>query len=233
MADKKNTIVDFGLNLLRKLLDEKTPDKQPVSAKASLDQIKEDDLKREKVRLDQEERKMLAEIRDIESQKRKLFEEGVRNSSEREQRVIARRIKEVDMEASNKDRMLQGISKQMRIVNGLIQIKQNARMLAESGLSSILQQIDMGDLITFIDKASVDGEFNMTKLDEMLNTLEGRNAVSPQMSEDQDVLDIVAQFNQVREAGEATPEAIEKGISELSKKSAEKNKQSDQDVSEE
>jgi len=64
MADKKNPIVDFGLSFLRKLLEEKTggqtAGKQPVSAQASLDQIKEDDLKREKVRLDQEERKMLA-----------------------------------------------------------------------------------------------------------------------------------------------------------------------------
>jgi len=235
MADRKNPIVDFGLNFIRKLLEDKTAptaDKQPATAKATLEQIKEDDLKREKVRLDQEERKMLAELREIESQKRKLFEQGVATANEREQRVIARRIKEVDLEAADKDRMLQGISKQMRIINGLIRVKMDARMMAESGLTSVLQQIDMGDLVTYIDKASVDGEFSMNKFDEMLIKLEQANAISPQMSEDQDVLDMVNTFNKVREAGE-TPDAIEKGLNELDRKAAEKNKSSEQDTSEE
>jgi hypothetical protein len=235
MAEKKNNIVDFGLSFLRNLLDTNKSSGQPgtpaqqAPAKTTLEQIKEDDLKREKVRLDQEERKMLADLREIENQKRKMFEEGVRNPNERENRVIARRIKDLDLQATNKDRLLQGISKQMRIINGLIQVKENARMMSESGLYGVLSQIDMGDLIKYIDKASIDGEFNMTKFDEMLNTMEQANAISPQFSEDQDVLDIVAQMEKVRAAGEASPEAITRAMNEMDRKAEAKSRPAETD----
>ena len=58
-------------------------------------------------------------------------------------------------------------------------------------MSSLLKDIDLQELIVYIDKASVDGEFNQSKFDEMLIKLEQANAISPQMSEDQDVLERV------------------------------------------
>ena len=124
----KNPILDVGLTFIRDMLTRAVapaPAAVPVPAgtqKARLEDIKLDDLKREKVRLEQEERKMLSDVRNLEAEKRKLFEEGVRNSSEREQRVMARRIKELDEQAKNMDQNLQGISKQMRILNGLMQV---------------------------------------------------------------------------------------------------------------
>ena len=217
MADAKKSLLssakDYGLQILRELL---SPKPSEEARKASLNDVSLDDLRREKIRFDQEERKMLSRLREVEDQKRKLFEDGVHNASEREQRVIARRIKELDVEAGNMDGMLQAISKQMRIVNGLIQVKERYRMLSESGISGILKDIDLQDLIMYVDKASVDGEFHMDKFDELLKVLEPGSA-SPMYKEDGDVGEIMKAMQQAREAADS-PEALEREFKEMSQR---------------
>lgn len=223
MADIKKSLKDYGLQILNELLSGKPATAAAKDAKASIQDLSLDDLRREKIRFDQEERKMLGRLREVEEQKRKLFEEGVRNVSEREQRVIARRIKEVDIEAGNMDRMLQAISKQMRIINGLIQVKERYRVLAESGISTMLKDIDLQDLIMYIDKASVDGEFHLDKFDELLNALEESDSVSPGIKEDKDVSEIMKAMQQARESADS-PEALERQFTEMSKNIKNKEK---------
>jgi len=211
MAERR-TIKDYAFSILRELLGVQDQEEEKVEAAmkaASLDDLKLDDLRRESVRLDQEERKMLARIRELETKKRQLFEEGVSNPSEREQRVIARRIKELDVRADNMDRMLQAISKQMRIITGLIQVKERTRVMAESGISKLLSDIDLQDLIITIDKASVDGEFHMNKFDEVLGILEEADSLSPEMREDRDVLEIIEAMQDARENLDVAPEAFD------------------------
>jgi len=211
MAERR-TIKNYAFSILRELLGVQDQEEEKVEAvmkAASLEDLKLDDLHRESVRLDQEERKMLARIRELETKKRQLFEEGVSNPSEREQRVIARRIKELDVRADNMDRMLQAISKQMRIITGLIQVKERTRVMAESGISKLLSDIDLQDLIITIDKASVDGEFHMNKFDEVLGILEEADSLSPEMREDRDVLEIIEAMQDARENLDVAPEAFD------------------------
>lgn len=225
MANITRTLKNYGMQVLRELLGpEPKPEAEEISRKANLDDLPLDDLKREKIRLEQEERKMLARLREAENQKRQLFSEGVQKASEREQRVIARRIKELDVEAQNMDRMLQIISKQMRTINGLIQLKERSRLAAESGMGEMLQGIDLQDLIIYIDKASVDGEFQIDKFNELLRVLEEAEAISPQYREDQDVLDIVNAMQQAREAADS-PEALEEKYAEFSRQMESKTRE--------
>ncbi len=224
MAEKR-TLKDYALAIVKDLLFGGADDKEaPATVEgATLEDLKLDDLRREKVRLDQEERKMLARLRDVEGKKRQLFEEGVRNASEREQRVIARRIKELDVRASNMDSMLQAISKQMRILNGLVQVKERARVMAETGISKLLSDIDLGDLIVYIDRASVDGEFAMNKFDDLLGILEEADSLSPEYREDQDVNEIMQAMQSAREAADS-PEALDEKYTEFTRQMAEKEK---------
>lgn len=225
MANFQKSIKDVGLQILRDLLNPTAPaDKGQVkSVKSSIEDLSLDDLRKEKIRFDQEERKMLARLREVEAEKKKLFEDGVRNAGEREQRVIARRIKEKDDEATNMDRMLQVISKQMRIINGLLQVKERSRLLAESGMSDMLKGVDLQDLISYIDKASVDGEFHEDKFDELLRAMEEAGSISPVYKEDQDVMDIMKAMQQAREASDS-PEAMEQQFEEMSQQMKQKQK---------
>ena len=219
MADIKKSIKDYGMQILRELLrigpDQSTS--KTTASKASLNDLTLDDLTKEKIRFEQEERKMLSRLREVEAQKRKLFEDGVQNASSREQRVIARRIKELDVEANNMDRLLQAISKQMRIINGLVQVKERSRVLADSGVSGMLKDIDLQELIVYVDKASVEGEFHMDKFDELLRTLEEADAISPDYAEDEDVLDIMNAMQRAREASDS-PDAMEEQFKEMSQR---------------
>lgn len=214
MANKRS-LKNYALAVLRELLapSEETAAAPPVEG-MTLEDLRLDDLRREKIRLEQEERKMLARLREVEARKRQLFEEGVRNASEREQRVFARRIKELDVRANNMDSMLQVISKQMRILNGLIQVKERARVMAESGISKLLADIDLQDLIIYIDKASVDGEFHMSKFDELLGILEEADSISPAIREDDDVNEIVRLMQEAQEAAD-DPAQLDKKFEEL------------------
>jgi hypothetical protein len=212
MVDIKRSIKDYGLNILRELLNGKPQEK---GVKASLDDLSLDDLRREKIRLDQEERKLLTRLQDVEKQKRNYFEEGVRSASVREQGVAARKIKELDVEANNMDRILNAISKQKRIINGLLQVKDRERVNQESSLSGLLKNMDLQDLIMYIDRSSVDGEFNDDKLNELIHTLEGNDAVLPGIKEEKDVQDIISKMQQAREAID-NPDALNRQFDELS-----------------
>jgi hypothetical protein len=221
MVDLKKSLKDYGMQVLNALLTGKTPEK---NARASLNDLTLDDLRREKVRLDQEERRYLGRVRELEKQKRIFFEEGVRSASEREQKVAARKIKELDVEASSMDRTLDAISKQNRIINGLLQVKERYRFTNESGVSSLLKDLDLQDLIVYIDKASVDGEFQSDKFEELIRALEESDAVVPGLKEDRDVQDIVTQMQKAREALD-NPAAMEQQFSEMT----ERMKKSSQD----
>jgi hypothetical protein len=221
MADTKNNLLNFGLNLLRELVKEK-PGAEGAKPAASgslgkLDDIKLEDLTRKKVQLDQKERIILADVRKLESEKRKLFEEGARNASEREQRVLARRMLGLDQQAKNADAMLMDISKQIRIVDGLVQIKERVRLKEELGLQSIFQDMDMTELLGIIEKASVDSEVNTRALDDVLNEMEKASSASPQYTEDDDVMEIVRQMQQAREAAD-NPADLEKHYNDLARK---------------
>ena len=238
MTNVRKSITDVGLQFLRDMLNANAPEKAPVdqtiakSVKGSIDDLSLDDLRKEKIRQDQEQRKLLARLREVEAEKKKLFEEGVRNSSEREMRVIARRIKEIDVEASNMDHMLQMISKQMRIINGFLQVKERARVLEESGLSNIFKNMDLQDLIKHIENASVNGEFQEDKFNELLRTMEEADSISPGYKEDGDVMDIMKAMQQAREAADS-PEAMQKQFEAMSQKMREKQQEKGSETTEE
>ncbi|MCU0485846.1 MAG: hypothetical protein MUC85_07000, partial [Anaerolineales bacterium] len=191
MTEKKKTLLDHGIDLVRELLGPKpAPASSEPAKKIRLQDLPLDDLKYELVRLEQDERKTLANLREIEEKKKQLFAAAVNSGSDREKLSYARKIKQLDLEAASLDKELQMNSRQQRAVNGLYLLKKRTDKTSESGLNTILSQIDMGELLRYIDNASTDGEFSMNKFDEILRGLEDAEQVSPEFREDKDVMDI-------------------------------------------
>ena len=234
-----NPILDAGLTFLRDVLSRAVspapaPAASPVptptgAQKPGLEDIKLDELTREKVRLVQEQRKKLEDARTLELDKNRLFEEGKRNSSEREQIVLAYRIKELDEQIKNTDLNLKTISKQMRILNGLIQIKENVRLNKESAVGTFVSNIDLEELTSYVESASVDGEFQMGKFDKILGDIEKSKALTPQESEDEDVLKIVKQMQMAHEA-EDDSTTMNQQNAEFNKKTVAKSKEAGEEA---
>jgi hypothetical protein len=220
MAEKKSSIVDFGINMLRDLLNSASKS-QPVPEAAKelkLEDIPLDTLKMEKISLEQNEKKTLSRLREIEGRKRQLFSDGVQSAvSDREQTVLARKIKELDSEAAGLDQVLQALSKQMRVMNGLVQIKEQSLILSSSS-NSIISRLKMDDIFRYVNKASEGGEFQMTKFDELLRAMDVNASIAPEYREDADVLRIKDAMKRAREAGEHTEEKIDAELKALQEK---------------
>lgn len=227
----KKSLWDYGKNVLRELVKE--PEKMGGAKPAHLEDLKLDDMKREKVRLDLEERKTLAEVRELENQKRKLFEEGVKSAGTREAKIIARKLKEVDGQAANLDRLLDSLSQQARLINGLIQAKDLARIQKESGIGAMLENFDLQELVIFIDNAYIDGEFNQAKINEMLGVMDHQGLERSKV-EDQDITEIMKQFESARDARD-NPEALDQAFEEFNqtfeaKRNVKENPQSNDEI---
>jgi hypothetical protein len=197
--------------------------KNLFNPKKSLNDLKMDDLLREKIRLGQTEREFVKRVEEIEGKKKALFIQGKDQTSDRQMVILARQIKELDVNARNIDKSLQVVSQQQRSINGFIQLKENEKLLAQSGLSSMLQKVDLQTLQTYVQQASVDGEFSMDKLRQVVGTLEGSDTMPGAAEADSDVAEIVRQM-QMAKANESDPAAVESAFKETNSilKSADK-----------
>jgi hypothetical protein len=186
-----------------------------VDRAASLEDLSGDDLTRERLRLEQEEKKLLRQVEEVESEKRAAFEQATKEGSVRKQTIMARKIKQLDTEAKNIDRNLRVISKQLRIINGFIQVKENKRIWEQSGLWSQISEMDLSDLGAYVDEAVIEGSFNNEKFSGIINTLEGSRGIVDDIEEDQDVMSILGEIQAAAAAGEARPEAVDESFNRL------------------
>jgi hypothetical protein len=175
----------------------------------SLAKITMDELQREKIRLEHEEARRAKRVEELERQKRELFLRGKDEPSERQRRILATKIKELDVQAKNMDKQLRFISKQLRIVNGFIQIKENQRLLDQLGVSGIISRLDIQTLQKYVEDASIEGRFQWEKFEGILRTLEETEKVIGELEEDRDILEIMRAMEETKAAEMEAPEKVE------------------------
>lgn len=176
--------------------------------KKSIEKIPMDDLRREKIRLEQEEAKLIKKVEQLEDQKKSLFRDGTQEDSDRKQLILARKIKQLDAQARNYDKSLRLLSRQIRVITGFVQIKENRSRWEEMGVSSVISKINMESLQDFVEKATVDNQFHMDKFAEILGTIEeGEGLLEGLAAEDEDTMKLVELMNEVKAAGEDDTEA--------------------------
>lgn len=158
-----------------------------------IEDLSRDDLARERIRLEQEEKKLLRLVEEVESEKRAAFEQATKESSVRKQTIMARKIKELDTKSKNLDRNLRVLSQQLRIINGFIQVKENQRIWEQSGLWSHISQMDLSELGAYVDDSQIEGAFNSEKFSSIIGTLEGSPGIV-EMEEDDEVMDILSEI---------------------------------------
>jgi len=192
--------------------------KKLFSRKKTLDKITVDELRRERVRLEQRESKMIKEIEDVEKRKQSLFLKGKDEASQRQQVIMARKIKELDSMSRTKDKQLALYSRQLRVISGFEQIKQNRKEIEEMGMTSILNKMDLSELQTYVEKAVVEGGFQMEKLKSILDGLEGSD-MAGDFGEDPDIMKIVEAMQEAKAAENTsdTEVAVDQGLKKVDK----------------
>jgi hypothetical protein len=174
-----------------------------------IEQIGVDELKHEKIRLEQMERRVSGEVDQLESRKHELFLKGKDESSARQRLSLAGKIKELDSRARAKTQQLSFFHKHLRIVDGLLQIKENIALLRELKVGSVITSMSVEELTAYVERATVQGQFEMEKFTSLLDSLEGAMDAGQEVAEDKDLTAIVAAMEQSRAAEEAgRPELV-------------------------
>lgn len=215
----RKAILGYGLKVVQDLLGLTD---ETAAKKVTLDDIKMEDAQRGKIRLEHKQSTILSEIRTIESEKRRLFTEGAQKADVREQKMLAMKIKQQDSRMRNLDRVHDAISLQISVIDSFLMIKEQEQMNKEMGLQSVFGDMDITNLITYMDQAMIDGQVNMTMLSNLVKGLESHSGMGEGLTPDADVLDIMRQMQEAREAADPQS-AIETHYDEMDKKLAEKN----------
>jgi hypothetical protein len=181
MADLKNTLKDYGLQVLNSLLSGGSKPEAGVK-EPKLEDINEADLRQEIIRLEIEERKISEKMTAAEKRKQDLFEEAVRNPGKGVAEMNWSRTKELESEIANYQSLNDVISKRRRIINGLIQLKVRARMLQ----SPVFENTPLTALIPYIEKMAENGEMGEAEMDEVIHTLEFNTLPQKKGAEDPD-----------------------------------------------
>jgi len=184
----------------------------------TLESVSIDELRRERIRIEQEEARQIKKLDELEKNKQVLFEKGTDEPSQRQQVIVARKIKELDQQGRNFDQTLKLLSRQLRIIAGFLHVKENKELLKKTAISSLLATMDLADLQRFVEAATVEGQFQMDKFEHILGTLEDYDLDTAAASEDADTLAIVEAMNRARNAKNVDPEAaIKDGVAEVDK----------------
>ena len=193
------------------------------AGKKTIARVTLDELRQERIRIEHEEAKVLEQIEELENRKKELFKKGRDQSSQRQQIVLARRIKELDTRVKSHDTNARMLSKQLRVVNGFIQIKDHKDLVEKTKVSGLLSKMDLASLEDYVEAATIEGQFQMDKFENLIETMETSGPASLAGEEDPDTLAIVELMNEAKfesdtaDESESTKKGIEK-INEILKK---------------
>ena len=184
--------------------------KELFGGRKGIDRVSVDELKREKIRLEQMERRVSKEVDGVEAEKHRLFLKGKDEAGSRQRLTIARKIKELDARARAKQQQLTFFHKHLRIVDGLLQIKENMALLKELKVGSLITNMSVEELTAYVEQATIQGQFEMDKFTSLLESLDGAMAAAEDVEADSDLTAIVAAMEEARAAEDAgRPEGVE------------------------
>lgn len=180
---------------------------KPEKAKSTLKKLDPERLRRERIKSEQAEAQINKEIEELEAQKDECFAQGVASSSDRQKSQYARKIKQLETQIKSHERHLSLINRNIRVISGVTQIKENEQLLTKLGMDNIVNQMDLAELHQWVEEATVEGRFQMEKFEEVLGALAGAEAVyefeDPDDAETQALVDAMNEAAELKNLDEA------------------------------
>lgn len=168
--------------------------------KTKLRRISLEDLRLERLRIEQEQKRIVDELERLDREKQSLFLQGKDNPAMRE--ILAGKIRENHLAAESLRARLAFFSQQMRFVNGLIRIKENEGYWKTQGLWDRIWKIGSDTLQEYIDESMLKEQFQREKFAELLKGMEAPvEARVPE--EDKAIVAIVEQMAEAKAAEES------------------------------
>lgn len=177
-----------------------------VSRRKKLGDLKVDELQTARIQLEREQSRVLRQIDEIEAQKADLDNKGRAERSARKQQLLAQQILQLEAQAKHHDRNLTVFSRQLRIIDGFIFLKENQRALANTPLWNMISKMDTAELQAYMDQATIDGSFQLEKLNQLLGVFDEDEALFKSEEEDPRMRDIMSTWQKDQESGLVVPD---------------------------
>ncbi len=195
----------------------------------TIDQISSDELKRERIALEQTQRRVQREIDNLEARKHELFLKGKDAASSRERVELAQQIWDLESAIREKAKDLDLVHKNLRIVTGLLQLKERMDLIRRLKVGSLISRLSVEDLATYVDQAIIGERFEMEKFTALLEALQGATEGDLVKTIPPEVQSIVAAMEEAKAAEEAgRPDEVARAVQKMDELLAEKAPDSDQ-----
>jgi len=187
-----------------------------------LERMSPSDLEKEQMRLEAQQDAIIQKVRNIEARKDAALKEGAKKKSDLERKSMAIRYTQLDAEAKDYVSQATLISKQIRIIGRMTQMKRRESLLKREGLWSLISSVDTNELEQFMldmRTKALQGDREANRLLEILEEPAGTGAEE----ESKDIQDVLSAMEALSEGGDATDEKIE----EVKKQIEEKKKEAE------
>lgn len=167
------------------------------------EKLKKDELTAERIRQEREEKLKIAEVERLSAQKKDLFNKGF-NASEGERRALSRQIQQLDQKVKLDNIHLKKISDQIRVVDNLIFIHDNKKMLESEGLMPRLAKMPKSKLDEFLGKVNLKDQMMTDNLQQVLMTMDAEYGLLSEVEDDKETKKLmdIWQTSDVAEADE-------------------------------
>ncbi len=147
------------------------------------EKLKRDDLTAERIRLERDEKLKIAAVDKLSAQKKQLFNKGF-DASEGERRTIARQIQQLDQKIKLDNLHLKKISDQVRVVDNMIFIHENKKMLDGAGLMNRLMKMPKSKLDEFLAEVNIKDQVTSGNVNAILSTMEAEYGLLGEVEDD-------------------------------------------------
>lgn len=179
------------------------------------------DIRIEKIRLEQREKKMAADIEAMAKEKEELFRKGAETTSKSLRMIYARKFEETTKRLQLMERESVRLWKEVRVITALNHVYEHTRGSGGERLLAKLTDGQMMDIMRLIDSDDIKGEVFNEKLDQMMGLIDATDSgKEPIGAEGKEILGI---WEKMDEGSMEFEEGLKKADEETKKKSKEAN----------
>ncbi len=154
------------------------------------EKLKKDELTAERIRQEREEKLKITEVERLSAQKKDLFNKGF-NATEGERRALSRQIQQLDQKVKLDNIHLKKISDQIRVVDNMIFIHDNKKMLESEGLMPRLAKMSKSKLDEFLGKVNLKDQMMTGNIQQILMTMEAEYGLLSEGEDDKETKNLM------------------------------------------
>ena len=164
-----------------------------------LNDLSQDELMKERTKLELEERKTLKKLEALEKEKNKLFEDAKQSGSKAVMQVKARQIRDIDHRVKEQQSKIRRLGKMLQLVNvQLSQMERGQLLGSDSPFAQLINETSSADLSAWLDGNLAEGSLVEHKVDDILSSFRDADELRGETTGDSELDAIMQQIEEAQ-----------------------------------